>query len=202
MFVNKKPVASPETIADGEYTAQVVRLRMTKDESSIMFICKITSPGFENDNLEVVGYARANWNKPTGRTTSNLYQWVKNLGGQLVDGQEDMFDLDTLKGLNCRVIVQSYIGKSDGVPRVKVSNILPFNKRPVPNPMPAQNAGLHVGAQPVQQPAAQPVYQQPAPQQTVYQQPAQVAPAPAPAPAAAPAPATQNAGSEDPNKLW
>lgn len=199
MFINKRPVATPETIADGEYTAQVVRLRMTKDESSVMFICKITSPGFEQENLEVVGYARASWNKPTGRTTANLYQWVKNLGGNLIDGQEDMFDLETLKGANCRVIVQSYVGKSDGVPRVKVSNILPFDKRPIPNPMASQRQGMHVQSAPA--PAA-------APAQPVMQsrpEPAQPAPAQQPA-TSAPTGVSHTGpgsnGSEDSKNLW
>ncbi len=206
MFVPKKPVATPETLPDGEYTAEISRLRMTKDNESVMFICRVTTPGYESENLEVVGYARSNWNKPTGRTTANLYQWVKNLGGNLVDGQEDLFDLETLKGTPCRIIVQSYIGKADGMPRIKVSNILPLNRKPIPNPM-AANAGLHVGAQQaVPQAAPQVAPQATAPVQTPLQQMQQYATGAQPvqqvAPAPAPAPAPTTTGSEDPNKLW
>lgn len=152
MFVPKKVVASPETIADGEYTAKVSGIRFTKDQSSLMFFCQLTTEGFEE--LELVGFARADWRKPTGRTTANLYQWVKNLGGNLVDGQEDLFDLDTLKGLPCRVIVQAY-NRKDGSSAVKIANILPLSKRPVPNPMPAKT-GTHVAkAAPAEEAPAQ-----------------------------------------------
>ena len=153
MFVPKKAVPSPANIADGEYTAEVSKLRMTKDNESVMFICKLTTPGFEE--MELPGFARANWNKPTGRTTANLYQWVKNLGGMVTEGQEDLFDLETLKGAPCRVIVQAY-NRKDGSSAIKISNILPISKKPVPNPMPVKT-GLHVGtAQAVQPAAAEP----------------------------------------------
>ena len=132
--------------------------------------------------MELPGFARANWNKPTGRTTANLYQWVKNLGGIVTEGQEDLFDLETLKGAPCRVIVQAY-NRKDGSSAIKISNILPFSKKPVPNPVPAKT-GLHVGAA------------------TVERQP-EPAPAQAATPVAEPAPAaTPTAGSESTNNLW
>ena len=98
-----------------------------------MFICSITNEGF--DNMEVTGFARADWRKPSGRTTANLLQWCKNLGANIVEGQEDLFDIETLIGTQCRIIVQSYVKKTDGSPAVKVSNILPLSKKPIPNPM-------------------------------------------------------------------
>lgn len=188
MYIPKKAVASPMNIADGEYTAEIARIRMTKDNESVMFICKLTTPGFED--MEVAGFARANWNKPTGRTTANLYAWVKNLGGNLVDDHEDEFDIETLKGAKCRVIVQSYVRKSDGAPAIKVGNILPLNKRPIPNPMPAQT-GLHVGG------ASQQAAQAPA-QQAQMASPA-ATPAAAPAATATPTPTV---GSESTDNLW
>ena len=147
MFIPKKNYANAENIADGEYTAKIERIRLTKDNESVMFICTITNEGF--NNAEICGFARANWNKPSGRTTANLLQWCKNLGAEIVEGQEDQFDIESLVGKQCRIIVQSYIMKTTGEPRVKVSNILPFNKKPIPNPMAATQAqrpaGLHVG---------------------------------------------------------
>lgn len=133
MFIPKAKYASPETIADGEYTAKVERIRLTKTGDSVMFICSITNEGF--DNMEVTGFARADWRKPSGRTTANLLQWCKNLGANITEGQEDLFDIDTLVGTQCRIIVQSYVKKSDGSPAVKISNILPLSKKPIPNPM-------------------------------------------------------------------
>lgn len=148
MFIPKQQqpqYATPETVADGEYTAKISGIRFTKTGDSLMFICSLTTPGFEGIN--VVGFCKASWAKPTGRTTANLYMWVKNLGGQLIDGQEDLFEMDTLNGKDCRVIVQSYIQKSTGEARVKVVNVLPFT-RSVPNPM-QQRQGY--SAAPVQQ---------------------------------------------------
>ena len=148
MFIPKQKYASPETIADGEYTAKVERIRMTKNGDSVMFICSITNEGF--DNMEVTGFARADWRKPSGRTTANLLQWCKNLGANIVEGQEDLFDIETLIGTQCRIIVQSYIKKTDGSPAVKVSNILPLSKKPIPNPMATNAAPVQQQAAPVQ----------------------------------------------------
>lgn len=179
MFIPKKPYANAESIADGEYTAKIERIRMTKDNDSVMFICAITTEGF--NNMEITGFARANWNKPSGRTTANLLQWCKNLGAELVEGQEDQFDIETLVGKECRVIVQSYVKKTDGSSAVKVSNILPFNKKPIPNPM-GQTRGLHVGGQqPAQQQVPQPMGYAPMQQQQPMQQPVQQAPIATPA---------------------
>lgn len=141
MYIQKQLIATPETVADGEYTATVKKIRFTKKGDSLMFICSITTPGLEG--VEVLGFCKPNWNKPTGRTTANLYAWTKNLGGNLIEGQEDQFNIEDLQGKDCRIIVQSYVRKTDGVPAVKVANILPFN-RSVPNPM-AMNKPMNMG---------------------------------------------------------
>ena len=159
MFIPKKTYASAENIADGEYTAKIARIRMTKDNETVMFICSITNEGY--DNMEVTGFARANWNKPSGRTTANLLQWCKNLGAEIVDGQEDLFDIETLVGKQCRIITQSYVKKSTGESAVKVSNILPLSKKPIPNPMSVTQTpkpqGIHVGKTEQSEPQQSPV---------------------------------------------
>lgn len=129
-----------DLVPDGEYTAKILKIQPTKTGDNLMFRCAITTEGF--NNTTVLGFCGAHW-RPSNRTTANLRQWCINLGLNVVKGQEEAIDLEELIGKECRIIVQGYTGK-DGVQRVKVSNILPFDKKPVNKPV-LKSPGLHIG---------------------------------------------------------
>lgn len=127
-------------VPDGEYTAKIIKISPTQKGDNITFRCAITTEGF--DNTVVLGFCGAHW-RPSNRTTANLLQWCRNLGMEVVPGREEECDIESLVGKECRVIVQGYTSR-DGTPRVKVSNILPFDKKPVSKPV-LKSPGLHIG---------------------------------------------------------
>ena len=156
MFIVKN---TSNIVPSGIYQGVVSRIKTKNDDpTTIMIFVSLNTPGYQG--TEVVGFCRANWNPPTGRTTANLRQWVTNLGIDVIAGQEETIDLDTLKGRGCSVVIARYTGRN-GEERSKITNIFPLNA-PVPNPMPApQPTGIRVG----QSGVIQPQVQQPVPAQ-------------------------------------
>lgn len=113
-----------ELVPDGEYTAKIQSIKLSKDGQNVIFRCELTTAGFEN--TVIPGFCGAHW-KPSTRTTQNLRQWCINLGANVVNGQEDNVDIEGLQGKECRVIIQTYTSKM-GEQKCKVSNILPFER--------------------------------------------------------------------------
>lgn len=131
-----------EIVPDGEYTAIVKSIKQTMNGENIIFRCELTSEGFEG--TVIPGFCGAHW-RPSTRTTANLRQWCINLGVDVQKGSESSIDLEKLVGSKCRVIVQEYTSKA-GEQKCKVSNILPFQKKPrQANPVIEPKRGLYIG---------------------------------------------------------